>query len=254
MTIDYLLSNDDGIHATGLRVLSKTIQMLGEVRIIAPHKNCSGASSSLTLDAPLHPTKLYGNPRAIVVDGSPADCVHLAVTGFFDELPKRVISGINHGINMGDDVLYSGTLAAAIEGRFCEYSPLAVSLDGTTHFETAARVVATLLQSADFCAINGTIFNINVPDVPWQQLKGIRTTVLGKRSLPKKSYVVATPRNTVSHWIAESGEPIDTAATTDFTAIAQGFASITPISIDMTDTSRVAVMRNVIDTLIIAQA
>ncbi|MFQ6274807.1 5'/3'-nucleotidase SurE, partial [Coxiella burnetii] len=177
-----LLSNDDGVYAKGLAILAKTLADLGEVDVVAPDRNRSGASNSLTLNAPLHIKNLENG--MISVEGTPTDCVHLAITGVLPEMPDMVVAGINAGPNLGDDVWYSGTVAAAMEGRFLGLPALAVSLGGELfrYYETAAKVVYQLIQRIEKDPLPpSTILNINVPDLPYEELKGFEVTRLGTR-------------------------------------------------------------------------
>lgn len=176
-----LLSNDDGVHAPGLNCLAHTLKDHGyNIQVVAPDRDRSGASNSLTLDRPLHPIHLSN--EFISINGTPTDCVHLGINTLCDPMPERVISGINAGANLGDDVLYSGTVAAATEGRFLETTPVAVSLVGNRHFETAAQVVVDLLPKIQSLNLpERTLLNINVPDVPYERIQGVQITRLGHR-------------------------------------------------------------------------
>lgn len=232
-----LLSNDDGVHAAGLATLAAALDDLGELLVVAPDRNRSGASNSLSLDRPLHPQQLSNGFWS--VDGTPTDCVHLAINGVFDFTPDLVISGINHGANLGDDVLYSGTVAAATEGRFLGLPALAVSLCGDTHFATAAEVVRSLLQnlmqqSGNLQLPGRSLLNINVPDVPLFALKGHQVTRLGHRHPSGKPLSIQDPRGKTRYWIAAAGKAADSGSGTDFHAIEQGRVSITPLQFDMT--------------------
>ncbi|GLR63710.1 5'/3'-nucleotidase SurE [Marinospirillum insulare] len=232
-----LLSNDDGVHADGLATLAAALKDLGDLLVVAPERNRSGASNSLSLDRPLYPQQL--NNGFWSVDGTPTDCVHLAVGGVFGHLPDLVISGINHGANLGDDVLYSGTVAAATEGRFLGLPAIAVSLAGQNHFATAAEVVRKLVKSF----IEGrdqlqlpprSLLNVNVPDVPLFALKGYEITTLGHRHKGVDPIKTIDPRGQARYWIGGVGNAAEAGAGTDFHAINNGQVSITPLQFDMT--------------------
>ncbi|MDR9439066.1 MAG: 5'/3'-nucleotidase SurE, partial [Halomonas sp.] len=175
-----LLSNDDGVHAPGLRALHDALLPHARLRVVAPDRDKSGASNSLTLSRPLALASLDNGFYS--VDGTPADCVYLGVNGVWDERPDLVISGINHGGNLGDDVLYSGTVAAAMEGRNLGMAAIAMSLVGSRHFETAGRVAASLIGAADQLSLPPrSLLNVNVPDLPWSEIQGFRVTRMGYR-------------------------------------------------------------------------
>src|SRR5688572_2801357 len=195
-----LLSNDDGYRAEGLRALSDALTPLAEITVVAPDRNRSGASNSLTLDVPLR-VQPFGERKFLVVNGTPTDCVHLAVSGLFENEPEHdmVVSGVNDGPNLGDDVLYSGTVAAAIEGRFLGLPAIAVSLviqqNSGRHFDTAARVAAELVMRIQRTPLHqATILNVNVPDVPYEALKGFQATRLGFRHRSERIIPMADPR------------------------------------------------------------
>lgn len=230
-----LVSNDDGYLAEGLQTLSRRLVELGTVDVVAPDRNQSGASSSLTLHAPLHVVET--SPRVYAVGGTPSDCVHLALSGFLPEDPDIVVSGINHGANLGDDVIYSGTVAAAIEGRHLGLPAIAVSLAGydVSHFETAAEVCVRVLTSMQREPLpSDSILNINVPDVPLSELQGISATRLGFRHRAEPLVRETDPRGRPIYWIGPAGAEADAGPGTDFAAIEAGFASVTPLQIDLT--------------------
>jgi 5'-nucleotidase len=235
-----LLSNDDGVYAEGLRMLAESVKDLGEIRIVAPDRNRSGASNSLTLDRPVR-VKDIGN-GIISVEGTPTDCVHLAVTGLLKDRPDMVISGINQGSNLGDDVLYSGTVAAAIEGRYLGLPAIAVSLvekkqenQTTDHYETAGAVTRELVQ----LLINNplpanTILSVNVPNVPLEMLRGFAVTRLGTRHQAEPIIPQVDPRGHTVYWVGPAGAEQDASLGTDFYAINTNCVSITPLQVDMT--------------------
>lgn len=230
-----LISNDDGYQATGIRCLAAALSSHERVDVIAPERDRSGASNSLTLDLPLRP-KVAEN-GFIYVDGTPTDCVHLAITGLLDEEPDIVVSGINAGANLGDDVIYSGTVAAAMEGRFLGLPAIAVSLvyDGGNHYETAARIVTAILEDMASSPMPAdTILNINVPDVPLSRLRGLEVTRLGQRHKAEPVIRSVDPRGESIYWVGPPGGEQDAGRGTDFHAVREGFASITPIQVDLT--------------------
>jgi 5'/3'-nucleotidase len=231
-----LVSNDDGVNAEGLLVLADALKEVAQCEVVAPDRDHSGASGSLTLSRPLRVSKLRNGYFS--VDGTPTDSVHVGLTSLFDGLIDRVVSGINSHENLGDDVLYSGTVAAAIEGRFLDAAPIAVSLAnrGDFYYETAAKLVVDLLTRPLPLALSErrTILNINVPDVPYETLKGIKITRLGHRAKGQAPHLVSDPRGRERYWIAVAGEGDDAGPGTDFHAVANGYVSITPIQVDMT--------------------
>ena len=232
-----LVSNDDGFRSEGIRRLREALLTLAEVTVVAPDRNRSGASNSLTLDVPLR--VFEAEPGIYFVPGTPTDCVHLAISGLFDHTFDMVVSGVNDGPNLGDDVLYSGTVAAAIEGRFLGLSTLALSLNtkpgSGRHFATGAEVarllVAQLLRKPLERAL---ILNINVPDVPYEQLKGRAITRLGKRHKAEPVMQLETPRGETVYWVGAAGAPNDGGEGTDFHAVAHNQVSISPIQVDLT--------------------
>jgi 5'-nucleotidase len=234
--VHILLSNDDGYLARGLRILAEHLARIGDVTIVAPDRNRSGASNSLTLDSPLRAERI--DKRIFSVSGTPTDCVHLAITGLLDAEPDMVVSGINHGANLGDDVLYSGTVAAAMEGRFLGLPALAVSLvlDSGGHFESAAVVACGLIeQMLDDPLPRDTILNVNVPDLPPEALGSVRATRLGFRHKSEPVIKALDPKNQPIYWVGPAGAGQDAGPGTDFHAIGQGQVSVTPIKIDLTN-------------------
>jgi 5'-nucleotidase len=232
----FLISNDDGINARGIRVLSERMQAFGRVTIVAPDQNRSGASNSLTLENPVRVHEL--DDDVIMVNGTPTDCVHIALTGLLDKDPDIVLSGINDGANLGDDVIYSGTVAAAMEGRFLGLPAIAVSLvfkHRAEHFESAAEAVARLVERLREDPLPAdTILNINVPDLPWSEIRGFEVTRLGYRHRAEPVVKMNDPRGRPMYWIGPAGKGQDAGPGTDFDAIRRGFISITPIHVDLT--------------------
>ncbi|ACQ94330.1 stationary-phase survival protein SurE [Tolumonas auensis DSM 9187] len=229
-----LVSNDDGVNAQGLHCLSEALCSLGEVIVVAPDRNRSGASNSLTLENPIRVETLETGKR-YSVKGTPTDCVHFAVNKLLDPWPDIVVSGINHGANLGDDVIYSGTVAAATEGRHMGLPAVAVSLVGETHFASAAHYACLLVSRLRTHPLpSDQILNVNVPDLPLEQIKGIKVTRLGNRHRGEKMIVMQDPRGKPVYWIGPPGEKQDAGEGTDFHAIEQGYVSITPLQVDMT--------------------
>ena len=231
-----LLSNDDGYQAQGLRVLAAGLVDLGEITIVAPDRNRSGASNSLTLEAPLRVEQVETNVYS--VNGTPTDCVHVAITGLLQNEPDMVISGVNHGANLGDDVLYSGTVAAAMEGRFLGLPAIAVSLvlGGGNHFTTAVALVRQIVGRMVEKPLPGeTILNINVPDLPADAVQGLQTTRLGFRHKSEPVVPARDPRNRPVYWVGPAGAGQDAGPGTDFHAVANGWISVSPIKADLTD-------------------
>lgn len=231
-----LLSNDDGYLARGLRALADGLADLADLIIVAPDRNRSGASNSLTLESPLRVEQVASN--IYYVNGTPTDCVHVAITGLLDEEPDMVISGINHGANLGDDVLYSGTVAAAMEGRFLGLPALALSLvqEEGGHFDAAVQVARELLQQIIADPLpRETILNINIPDLPRAQLAGFEITRLGFRHKSEPVIRAVDPKNRPIYWIGAAGGGQDAGPGTDFNAVERGRVSMTPIKVDLTD-------------------
>ena len=245
-----LLSNDDGVHSPGLIALFDGLKGLGELEVVAPDRDHSGASNALTLNRPLTVEEHPNGFRS--VDGTPTDCVHLAVNGLFREPFDRVVSGINTHANLGDDIIYSGTVAAATEGRHLGLPPIAVSLvnDGHFHYETAARVVRVLLENERPLVLGPrSILNVNVPDVPWEELAGIRVTRLGHRERAEGAVPMTCPRGKERYWIGAAGVGGDAGPGTDFNAVREGYVSVTPVHIDMTRHEALSRLRDWVDTL-----
>jgi 5'-nucleotidase len=231
-----LISNDDGITARGIQVLSGRLSALGKVTIVAPDQDRSGASNSLTLDSPVRIREI--DEQTFSVKGTPTDCVHIALTGLLEKDPDMVISGINAGANLGDDVIYSGTVAAAMEGRFLGLPAIAVSLvyqDRPQNYATAAEAVALLVERLSKDPLPAdTILNVNVPDLPWNDIQGFEVTRLGHRHRAEPVIKAIDPRGRPMYWIGPAGAEQDAGPGTDFDALRRGFVSITPIHVDLT--------------------
>jgi len=237
--MNMLLSNDDGYRAPGLSAMVEAVSDFGEVTVIAPDQDRSGASNSLTLKVPVRVEQIENG--YFVCSGTPTDCVHLGITGLMSQGPDMIISGINNARNLGDDVLYSGTVGAAMEGRFLGLPAIAVSLAGEdpSHFDTAANVVRQLLERMLQTPLSpSTILNINVPDLPRDQISGWQATRLGGRGRAFPTIRETDPVGKDIYWIGAAGVEQDAGPGTDFFAIAQGCVSITPLTADMTDRTR----------------
>ena len=230
-----LLSNDDGYFAPGLAVLAEALSKFADIVVVAPARDHSGASNSLTLDRPLLVRRSHNGFQ--YVNGTPTDCVHLAVTGLLDQMPDMVISGINHGANMGDDTIYSGTVAAATEGFLLGIPSMAVSLASKSagHYVTAARVACELFERfRDRPVAFPLLLNVNVPDVPYDQLEGTEVTRLGRRHKAEPVIKSTNPRGEIVYWVGAAGDAQDAGTGTDFHAIAHRKVSITPLQMDLT--------------------
>jgi 5'-nucleotidase len=236
--MELLISNDDGIEAIGIRVLADSMRSLGNVTIVAPDKNCSGASNSLTLDSPIRIKELEAGVYR--VSGTPTDCVHVALTGLLPDDPDIVVSGINAGANLGDDVIYSGTVAAAMEGRFLGLPAVALSLvfgeDSSHHYyDTAGEAAIRLVRQLQRDPLPAdTILNVNVPDCPWSEIRGIEVTRLGYRHRAEPVVKTMDPRGREMYWIGPAGAEQDAGPGTDFDAIRRKCISVTPIHVDLT--------------------
>ncbi|MBT3204104.1 MAG: 5'/3'-nucleotidase SurE [Gammaproteobacteria bacterium] len=243
-----LLSNDDGYLAPGLKAIADELSMMSEITVVAPDRNRSGASNSLTLQRPLRaqmtPLGFYK------VDGTPTDCVHLALTGLLTEEPDMVVSGINSGANLGDDVIYSGTVAAATEGRFLGLPALAVSLASRDelHFDTAAKATGEIIRKLLKTPLpEDTILNINVPDLPWPEIKGFQATRLGFRHRAEPVVQQRDPYDQKIYWVGPAGLAQDAGEGTDFYAVKHGYVSVTPLQIDLTRHEGVKPLQNWLD-------
>ena len=240
-----LLSNDDGYQAPGLAALADALRSVADIHVVAPDRNRSGASNSLTLDSPMRPQTMSNG--FISVDGTPTDCVHLAITGLLEHEPDMVIAGINAGSNLGDDVIYSGTVAAAMEGRFLGLPAMAISLVGEAceHFQTAARVAEMLLGKLIKHPLPAdTILNVNVPDVAWENLTGFESTRLGRRHKSEPVVKSTDPRGRPIYWVGPVGKEEDAGPGTDFYAVNNYAVSVTPLHIDLTQYSAMDTVAN----------
>ncbi len=233
--MNILISNDDGYQAPGIEALATALGEIAFIHVVAPDRDRSGASNSLTLDTPIRAR--LGSNGFTFVDGTPTDCVHLAITGLLDIEPDMVVAGINSGANLGDDVLYSGTVAAAMEGRFLGFPAIAVSLvtERPTHYDTAARVAVELVKRCTSGTLPAdTILNVNVPDVPWDELQGMQATRLGHRHKSEPVIKEMDPRGRPVYWVGPAGMEQDAGPGTDFHAVRTGHVSITPLDVDLT--------------------
>jgi len=240
-----LLSNDDGYFAPGILALAEALDGLGEIVVVAPEQNRSGASNSLTLDRPVS-LKQAAN-GFYFVNGTPTDCVHLAVTGMLDYLPDIIVSGINHGANMGDDTIYSGTVAAATEGFLLGIPSIALSLTSFegNHFATAGRIARELVERFFHDPIpQPVLLNVNVPDIPYADLSGTEVTRLGRRDKAEPVVRMRSPRNDTVYWVGAAGAAAEAGPGTDFNAIERGCVSITPLQVDLTHTAQLQAIAN----------
>ncbi|MEM9242678.1 MAG: 5'/3'-nucleotidase SurE [Pseudomonadota bacterium] len=244
-----LLSNDDGYTAPGIQCLAEVLADIVDITVIAPDRNCSGASNSLTLDRPLRITQMADSHY--MVNGTPTDCVHLALTGALDVQPDMVISGINRGYNLGDDIMYSGTVAGAMEGRYLGFPALAVSLGSPAeHYQAAAAIVkemVTLMREKPLPS--DTILNINVPDLPLSKIEGIEVTYFGRRHASEPTIKVEDPRGGELYWIGLPGDARDINEGSDFFAVRSNRVSVTPFRMDWTDYDGFDRLHDWIDTI-----
>ncbi|MCC6867962.1 MAG: 5'/3'-nucleotidase SurE [Burkholderiales bacterium] len=229
-----LISNDDGYFAPGIEQLAAALRAHAHITVVAPERDRSGASNSLTLDRPLQVRRAPNG--FLFVNGTPTDCVHLAVTGLLDELPDMVVSGINLGANMGDDTLYSGTVAAATEGYLLGIPSVAISLASKTavHLATAAQVAVDIVERHARTPAGGWLLNVNVPDIPLGEVRGTRVTRLGRRHKAEGAIAATNPRGETVYWVGSAGAAADAGEGTDFHAVADGCVSITPLQFDLT--------------------
>lgn len=253
-----LLSNDDGYRARGIHALREGLSGLGDITIVAPDRNRSGASNSLTLEVPLRVEQADADVY-FVLGGTPTDCVHLAISGLFPFEPDIVVSGVNDGSNLGDDVLYSGTVAAAMEGRFLGKPAVAVSLntdglrgDAVRHFETGAhfaRVIVKRLLATPLVFQMGraTLLNVNVPNLPIDEVRGIRVTRLGNRHRSEDLLRAEDPRGRPVYWVGPAGAGQDAGEGTDFHAVNEGYVAVTPLTVDLTNHDALGPLRTWLD-------
>ena len=230
-----LISNDDGYQSPGLKILAQELEQCGRITVVAPDRDRSGASNSLTLSVPV---RVWRSENGFIrVEGTPTDCVHIAITGLLDREPDIVIAGINQGPNLGDDVIYSGTVAAAMEGRFLGLPSMAVSVDSydPKHLDAAARVVVGLVSNLEPDLLGpSTILNVNIPDIPYEQIKGLQATRLGHRHRAEPVSEVRDPRGNTLYWVGPAGPEQDAGPGTDFHAVRNGYVSVSPLHVDLT--------------------
>lgn len=249
-SLKILMSNDDSVFAKGLKVLHQTVSQEHDCIVVAPDRNCSGASNALSLMNPLRISKMDNGFYS--VNGTPSDCVHLALNCFMEEEPQLVISGINHGPNLGDDVIYSGTVAAATEGRYMGFPAIAVSLANKhgEHFDTAAKVVLEVVNHLiEHPLPADQILNINVPDIPYERLRGIQVTRQGRRHKSESMVKSEDAFGREIYWYGKVGPEQDAGEGTDFYAVANNYCSVTPLSVDMTAYQSLDTMKNWIEKL-----
>ena len=245
-----LITNDDGYLAPGIRILAQELKQVAEISVVAPDRNRSGASNSLTLMRPLRVERSADG--IYYVDGTPTDCVHLALSGLLDSAPDMVVSGINAGPNLGDDVLYSGTVAAAMEGRYLGLPAIAVSLAGkpATHFESAAQITRRVIEKLRHSPLpDDTLLNVNVPDLPGDEIVAIQATRLGFRHKSEPMVEQRDPHGRPIYWVGPPGGAQDAGPDTDFHAVEHAVASVTPMQIDLTRHNGIAPLRDWLNTL-----
>lgn len=245
-----LVSNDDGVLAPGIKALASELATIAAIDVVAPDRNRSGASNSLTLTRPLRVKQLENGHHS--VEGTPTDCVHLALTGFLDSLPDMVISGINEGGNLGDDTLYSGTVAAAMEGRYLGLPAIAISMlgDSILDYKTAAVIAKQLVMKLNVTRLpSQTILNVNVPNLPLNEIKGFQITRLGTRHAAEPVIKEYDPRGQPIYWIGPPGPEADSGIGTDFYAVSTGYVSITPLHLDMTHYKMIEPLSSWIDEI-----
>jgi len=240
-----LISNDDGYFSPGIQLLAERLADFGEVTVVAPERDRSGASNSLTLDRPLVVRQAANGFYS--VNGTPTDCVHIAVTGLLDFVPDMIVSGINDGANMGEDTIYSGTVAAAMEGFLLGIPSIALSLATKTgrHYETAAAIARELVERFQRAPIQQPVLlNVNVPNIAYAEIGGIETTRLGRRHKAEPVLKLRTPRGETAYWIGPAGGAQDAGPGTDFFAVEHGRVSITPLQVDLTFPGQLALVKD----------
>ncbi len=245
-----LITNDDGYLAPGIRILARELAQVAEISVVAPDRNKSGASNSLTLMRPLRVERT--REGYYYVDGTPTDCVHLALNGLLESSPDMVVAGVNAGPNLGDDVLYSGTVAAAMEGRYLGLPAIAVSLVGrpATHYDCAASITRRVVERLMSRPLpDDTLLNVNVPDIPIGEIVAIRATRLGFRHKAESMVEQSDPYGRPVYWVGPPGEAQDAGQGTDFFAVEQGITSITPMQIDLTRHNGIDPLQNWLDQL-----
>ena len=245
----FLLSNDDGYQSPGISALAEVLESIGKVTVVAPDRDCSGASNSLTLDSPLY---VKQDERGFYyVNGTPSDCVHLVITGLLDEEPDMVVSGINSGANLGDDVLYSGTVAAAMEGRFLGCPAIAFSLVGEkpVDYSTSKLVVTEIVKSLIENPLDDALLNVNIPDLNYDEIKGFKASRLGNRHKSEPVIKTLDPKGRDVYWVGPVGAEQDAGEGTDFHAIRSKYVSITPIQIDLTRHQSLASLSDWVEAL-----
>ena len=246
--MNILISNDDGVGAPGIKILAETIKQKERVTVVAPDKNRSASSASLTLDVPIRYRKKTNGYYSVT--GTPCDCVHIGSHEIMEQKPDMVIAGINRGANLGDDVIYSGTVAAAMEGRNLGYPAIAVSLASKScvNYQTAADVILELLERVKLSSLDSNIIlNINVPDLPKNEIKGYKLTRLGCRHRADNIISETDPRGESIYWIGPPNKPQDVGDGTDFSAVANGYVSITPLLVDLTAYKNFEHIENLVD-------
>lgn len=245
-----LITNDDGYLAPGIRILAAELSRVAEISVVAPDRNKSGASNSLTLMRPLRVEQ--SDEGYYYVDGTPTDCVHLALSGLLDKTPDMVVSGINAGPNLGDDVLYSGTVAGAMEGRYLGLPAIAVSLVGkpAQHYASAAAVTRRIIDRLQQNPLpDDSLLNVNIPDLPLEQVTAIRSTRLGFRHKAEAMVRQQDPYGRSIYWVGPPGEAQDAGPGTDFHAVENAIASVTPMQIDLTRHNGIDPLQNWLDRL-----
>lgn len=240
-----LVSNDDGYLAEGLSALAHAMSSIGDVVVVAPERNCSGASNALTLGSPLRVTEVKKN--TYFINGTPSDCVHIALTGLLGFVPDLMVSGINQGQNMGDDTLYSGTVAAATEAFLFGIPSIAFSQvnKGWAYLEDAAKCAQHIVQNNRDVLPSPYLLNVNIPNCAYEELKGIKATRLGKRHQSETVIQMLDPENKLMYWIGPAGAAKDAGPGTDFDAVNQGYVSVTPLQIDLTHKDQLSVLKKV---------